>query len=160
MTKHCHVNIACYRNDLQKQCIVKGWLNHHFKQESSRMRPFSPNVNVNSTWKRITGRGLSRPRGGHLSLIHITWTKCAMSSFNTNIRMQPSDWTKCKWLSYEIFSCETIMRIETISYETFHTTSYCTKCERALNQLAAVLKGHLAPLPLPIFQPCLPSLTS
>ena len=76
-----------YRNDM-KGCKVKRWLNHRFERESPCTRPFSPYVNVNSIQDRITGRGLAKPRGrmhgGHLSLIQITWTKCAMSSFNTN----------------------------------------------------------------------------
>ena len=139
-----------YRNDIQKQCsLVKRWLNHHFKQELSRMRPFTPNVNVNLTWECISGRGLSRPRGGHLSLIHITWTNCAISSFNTNLRIQPRDWTKRKWLSYKTSSCKTIMRIETMSYETFHKTLWTHS-----QSIGGCVEGDtLLPYPCQYFSP-------
>ena len=63
--------------------------------------PFSPDLNVNSIrglykWAGPPGQNARRPPD--LSLIQITWTKCAMSSLNLiTAQIQPPDWTKCKY---------------------------------------------------------------
>ena len=69
-----------------------------FRMSRLERDPFPPMWTSTRYEVRITGRGLARPlhwgrtHWGHLSLIQITWIKCATA------QIQPPDWTKCKWL--------------------------------------------------------------
>ena len=76
----------------------------------------------------ITGRG-------HLSLIQIMWTKCAMSSWTLTAQIQPPNWTKCKWLSlWNVFVWnDTVIVVLIHRTKRFIRHRIVRECECALN---------------------------